>query len=77
MIDGGANEKETSDKELSPLAQIINDLFREVVLPNLLDIGEWNQTYRKSIENALADVQTSMIVRYVSRPTNHLLVNNF
>lgn len=59
----GDNEKEISIKELSPLAQIINDLFREVVLPNLLDMGEWNQPDRKSIENALADVQISLILR--------------
>jgi hypothetical protein len=57
------HEKDPSSKEESPLAQIVNDLFREVVLPNLLDMGEWNKPERRDIENALADLQISLIVR--------------
>ena len=52
-----------AEGESSPLSLIIKDLFREVVLPNLMDIGEWDKPNRENIENALADVQTSLIVR--------------
>jgi hypothetical protein len=57
---------ETEFKEYqaeSSLSQIINDLFLEVVLPNMLDQNCWNKHGRRGIENAIADIIISQIVR--------------
>ena len=47
----------------SPLSQLLDDLFLEVVLPNMLDKNNWNVHGRRGIENAIADIFISQIVR--------------
>jgi hypothetical protein len=56
---------ETEFEELteSSLSQLLNDLFLEVVLPNMLDQKNWNIHGSKGIENSIADIYISQIVR--------------
>ena len=67
----------------SPLSILLDDIFIQVVLPNMIDKNNWKGRGRKRIENAMADVYISQIVRHDSvqamqtRPFKHLVSGSY
>ena len=48
---------------LDPLSQILDDLFLKVVVKNLKMLGRWDVPGKEAINNCIADVYTSQIIR--------------
>ena len=49
---------------MDPLSQIIDDLFLKVVARNLTVLRRWGIPEKEAINNCIADVYTSQIIRY-------------
>ena len=49
---------------LDPFNMAMDDLFLRVVLPNLMLLGKWNVRGKDKVNNIIADVYISQILRY-------------
>ena len=61
-----ADWKRTSSKQegfIDPFTMAMDDLFLRVALPNLILLGKWDVKRREKIDNCIADVYISQILR--------------
>ena len=66
MADWMRVDAEQQDR-FDPLSMILDDLFLQVVLPNMMANGHWTvDSGRKSVQNVIGDVYLSLIIRFDS-----------